>query len=132
MNSSINNIVFFDGFCVLCNKTVDFIMRKDKTNRFYFAPLQGQTAKKVIPDLLRMNTDTVIYYRSGRTFTESRAILEISRLLAKPYSFLYLTIIIPSFIRNFFYRLIAKKRYLIFGKLDYCRIGNISEKNILP
>ncbi len=38
-------ILFFDGVCGLCNRTVDFVLQEDRDRRFLFAPLQGETFK---------------------------------------------------------------------------------------
>lgn len=42
------NIVFFDGTCGFCQWSVQFIYKYDRKERFFFAPLQGSTAKKIL------------------------------------------------------------------------------------
>lgn len=41
-------ILFFDGVCGLCNRFVDFMLKADSRNRFLYAPLQGETARRLL------------------------------------------------------------------------------------
>ena len=40
-----------------------------------------------------------------------------------------LLILVPAFIRNAVYKLIAANRYRLFGKKDHCRMPTIAERN---
>ena len=77
--------------------------------------------------------DSVIYLRNGKIHTESAAILMILNDLGGWWKILAVFRIVPAFIRNLFYRFIAKKRYSIFGKKDECMIPSkeISARFIL-
>src|SRR5207247_9951781 len=44
-------IIFFDGVCAMCNRFVDLILRADRREVFRFAPLQGETARELLPPL---------------------------------------------------------------------------------
>ncbi|MEZ4743687.1 MAG: DCC1-like thiol-disulfide oxidoreductase family protein [Bdellovibrionota bacterium] len=41
------NIIFFDGHCNLCNKTVDFLIKVDRKKVLRYAPISGKTARDV-------------------------------------------------------------------------------------
>ncbi|MBV8227658.1 MAG: DUF393 domain-containing protein [Verrucomicrobia bacterium] len=41
------NILFFDGVCGFCNKTVDFVLRADRNRVFLYSPLQGETFGRI-------------------------------------------------------------------------------------
>lgn len=41
-------ILFFDGVCGLCNRFVDFMLKADSRSRFRYAPLQGETARRLL------------------------------------------------------------------------------------
>ena len=43
-------------------------------------------------------------------------------MLKFPYNLLIVFYLIPSFIRDIIYDLVAKNRYRIFGKIDECSI----------
>jgi predicted DCC family thiol-disulfide oxidoreductase YuxK len=62
-NSSPIGILFYDGACGLCTRSVRFFMRADKAGNLRFAPLQGNTAKARLPESLRDrdNLSTVVY-----------------------------------------------------------------------
>ena len=110
------NIIFFDSECNLCNGFISFIITFDKYNQFYFASLDGPTAKELkvkTPD--QSEFQTVIFVdKFGKFFERSDAVIEIfSRLFWPKRAFLVFKLI-PRFIRDFIYKIIAKNRYIIF------------------
>ena len=38
------DILFYDGYCGFCNRMVLFVLERDKSLHFKFAPLKGKTA----------------------------------------------------------------------------------------
>ena len=125
------SIVFFDGYCGLCNNFVDFLIRKDKKNKFKFASLQGQTAKRYIPNI--QNLETVIYYSHNQIHLRSTAVIKILIDLNGVWKIAYLGFLIPTPIRDYFYRIISKNRYKLWKKKEICRMPSASEQNrILP
>ena len=117
-------VILFDGVCNLCNNSVKFIIKNDKRNIFKFAPLQGKYGIK-IQNSYNINTtqiNSIILVDGEKTFTKSSAALRIAKDLRAPFFMLYVFIIIPVFIRNFVYDLIAKNRYKWFGKMESCMI----------
>ena len=118
-----NPIILFDGICNFCNSSVNFIIENDKNDVFRFASLQSDFTKELrntinIPDEI----DSIILILNGKCFTKSDAVLEISRNLNGFWKLFYAFIVIPKFIRNFFYDIIAKNRYKWFGKKEVCMI----------
>jgi predicted DCC family thiol-disulfide oxidoreductase YuxK len=77
--------------------------------------------------------DSVVYISGDKYFVKSLAVLHILRELGGGWRLLYSFIIIPDFIRDFFYNLIASNRYKIFGKKETCMIPTpeISERFFL-
>jgi len=128
-------ILLFDGICNLCNGLVRFIIKRDHNARMLFTPLQSQAGqslmKKFKPDTDEI--DTVIYISGEKYFLKSAAILHILKDLGRAWRLFYGLIIIPKFIRDFLYDLIARSRYRIFGKTDTCMIppDNIKERFLL-
>lgn len=70
-----------------------------------------------------------MYWDSGQLYSKSSAALRIARKLDGQWKALYVFIIIPKFIRDYFYDLIAKNRYKWFGKRDSCRMPTLEIKN---
>jgi predicted DCC family thiol-disulfide oxidoreductase YuxK len=127
------DIIFFDGICGLCNRTVDFILREDRAGTFFYSPLQGETFGKIAKDYPEtLNTDSIFVLKRGPA-------KEI--LLQRSDAFLYILENLPRYrwlarigkkfprpIRDTFYRLIASTRYRIWGKRDSCRLPSPEEK----
>ncbi len=117
------NIIFFDGVCNFCHSLVNFIIDHDKDCRFMFAPLQSGEGKDFLSKYnIMLHPDSVVYYEAGDFFTGSNAIIRILKKLGGFYSAAIALYIIPRFIRDIFYDLIARHRFLIFGKKDSCMI----------
>ncbi len=118
------NVILFDGVCNFCNFWVNFIIDRDKNDKFRFASLQSPFGQETLSrlNLSQTDFDTFILLKGGKHFTSSTAGLLVAKELGGFFGLLYGFIIIPPFIRNFFYSLIAKNRYRFFGKEEACRI----------
>ena len=115
-------IILFDGVCNLCNGAVQFVIERDKNQRFRFASLQSKTGQeyqqKAGLSLDRM--DTILLVENGQIYQKSTAALRIARHLNALWSVMYIFIIVPVFIRDGIYDFIARNRYRWFGKQDSC------------
>lgn len=127
LNYRNDKIVFFDGACVLCNRSVDFILKWDRKKRVKFASLQSMFAEeffhKVKYDISIF--DSLVFYDEGEIYIKSDAVLKISAHLGFPVSMLAALRIIPRPVRDYIYDHIAKKRFIWFSKRDTCRIPEI-------
>ena len=123
-------IILFDGVCNLCNSTVNFVIKRDKNSTFRFAHLQSETARSLLEkhQLDGKGVDSIVYIENDRVYIKSIAVLKILRHLKQPYPLLYIFIIIPPFMRNAAYNLIAKNRYKWFGKSDNCIVPTVELK----
>ena len=124
-------IVFFDGVCHLCNGFVDSVITIDTNHIFYFAPLQGETAQKLLPAQDRAQLDSVIYYESEKLFYSSTAVLKILIGLGGLYRVFMFLWVIPRPVRDFVYGIIARNRYQWFGKREFCRLPRPDERSYL-
>jgi predicted DCC family thiol-disulfide oxidoreductase YuxK len=117
-------ILLFDGVCNLCNGLVQFIIKRDSKNRFKFASLQSDSGRECLGKLgLAKSTLTSVVLIQGDQYAiKSTAVLKLLKLLGRPWSILYGFILIPRPVRDFFYDIIAKSRYRIFGKRNTCMI----------
>lgn len=126
---SLQKIIFFDGVCSLCNYWIDFLIKRDKNNRFLFAPLQGQTAQQKLSPQELASLSTIIYYNNGKTFYKSRAILKLLYDLGGFWKMTWGLQVIPRFISDSVYNWIANHRYKWFGKKETCRIPTAEERS---
>ncbi|MEZ4804036.1 MAG: DCC1-like thiol-disulfide oxidoreductase family protein [Bacteroidia bacterium] len=122
-------IVFFDGYCNLCSSSVQWIIKNDLNNTFQFAPLNGETAKKIIEDEDILKEDSIILFLNNKFYLRSTAVLKIAAKLKYPSRFLSVFLIVPVFIRNWVYQIVARNRYKWFGKKEVCWIPS-EELNI--
>jgi predicted DCC family thiol-disulfide oxidoreductase YuxK len=125
-----NQIIFFDGVCVLCNGFVDFVLTRDKHRIFRFAPLQGETAKRMLPEIHTQDVSTVVLWNQGQISLRSDAALIILSQLGGFWYFAKLGWIFPAVVRDGVYRFIASQRYKCFGKRDSCRLPKPDEREV--
>lgn len=118
------SIILFDGVCNLCNSSVQFIIKHDKSNHFLFTSLQSDAGQQILlqNNLENLNFKTILLLENGKIYDKSTAILRINKKLNGLYPMLYGFIIIPKFIRDAIYNFISKNRYKWFGKQESCMI----------
>ena len=123
-------VILFDGVCNFCNYWVRFAIRRDKKKKLKFAALQGDTAKLLLPrygiSLNRLSS--VIFIDAGKVYTQSSAAIRICRHLDGGWKLFYGLMIIPKFIRDAFYNIIARNRYKWFGKKEECMVPTPEQK----
>ncbi|MBZ0202600.1 MAG: thiol-disulfide oxidoreductase DCC family protein [Ignavibacteria bacterium] len=123
-------IILFDGVCNFCNSSVNFIMSCDKHDRFRFAALQSEPGielqKKYGLDF--NDIQSFILIDGNRFYRKTTAALKVGWYLGFPYNIFYPLILVPPFIRNIIYNIIAKYRYKWFGKKEACRIPTPDER----
>lgn len=122
-------IIFFDGVCGMCNAFVDLALRVDRDEKFLFAPLQGTTARELLPPLSGDPREwSMLYLDEQGVHDQSDASLQVYRRLGGIWWLLSLARHIPRAIRNPAYRVIARNRYRWFGRKDQCRIPRAEER----
>ncbi len=118
-------VVYFDGVCNLCDRSVRFIIRNDKKQQFLFAPLQSNAGTLVLNNLgfnTKNEPNSVILEYKGKYYFRSGAALNILNLLGGFWSMAYIFIIVPPFIRDIVYNIISKNRYKWYGKSEACMV----------
>jgi predicted DCC family thiol-disulfide oxidoreductase YuxK len=117
-------VVLFDGVCNFCNASINFAIDRDPAGRLKFAALQSPAGQ----DLLRRHGlptrdfDTVVVVEDGRVFKKSDAALRIAGKLSGAWPWLRAFAVVPKFVRDFAYDVVAANRYRIFGSSDACRV----------
>ncbi len=117
-------VVLFDGVCKLCNGSVNFILPRDRKGRLKLAPLQSDYGRAVLkqhgknPDAM----DSMMLLEGKRLTVKSTAVIRISKYLGGAWPLCMIALVIPPFIRDFIYDIIAKNRTRWFGKYDTCRL----------
>jgi predicted DCC family thiol-disulfide oxidoreductase YuxK len=125
-------ILLYDGVCGLCNRLMQFILRRDPTGVFRFASLQSGFASRI---LARHGANTadldtmyvVIHYNEPAEFllTRSEAVLYVLQQLGGIWRVCaFLSRLVPHALREFGYRVVARNRYRTFGRYDTCPLPN--------
>ncbi len=125
------HVLFYDGVCAMCNGVVKGVLRADAERIFHFAPLQGETAKlarTLHPDF-PAEMETVVYLRRGKVFLRSRAAALAAQELPYPTKALSWVRFLPVWLTDFFYRIIARIRYRVFGKYEHCPLPPAEDRN---
>lgn len=118
-----NGIILFDGECNFCNRSVQFILKRDKKEYFSFASRQSEIGKQVCKAYqINDSVDSLILIENNHAYIQSTAALRICLHLKGAWKALYAFMFIPPFVRNQVYQWIAKNRYRLFGKADTCFI----------
>jgi predicted DCC family thiol-disulfide oxidoreductase YuxK len=117
-------IVLYDGTCGLCSKSVRWILQHERDRELRFAPLQGSTAAELrakhpeIPAEL----DSVVLVDADRVYLRSKTFLHVARHLRRPWRVGYYLRWLPGFVLDLGYRVIARLRYRIWGRVDGCDV----------
>lgn len=114
-------IVFFDGYCVLCNGFVDFLLKVDRKEELHFASLQGLSAQKLLGPT-EQEPPFIVYLDERGQSTRSTAVLRILARLGGVYRLTGIFYVLPRLIRDGIYNFIAKRRHRWFGKRSACRM----------
>ena len=120
---SLNKIVLFDGVCNFCESSVQFIIKHDKSNSLKFASLQSNLGQELLTKYnMPKELEGVVFIENNKAYYKSAAALRIARYFGGFWRGLLIFGILPTFITDFGYDIIAKNRYKWFGKKESCMI----------
>lgn len=124
-----DKIVFYDGDCGFCNRTVAYLLKHDRGKEIYFASIQSAVCKKIFdeygwdePDL-----STFYYVEGGNLYKKSTAALKVVRNFKYPQRLMLLGFVFPRFLRDFVYDLVARNRKRI--SKGYCVVPSEEDRS---
>ena len=126
-------IVFFDGDCGLCSASVRFLIRKDKHQHLYFAPLQGVAAQAILPQKYRESLRTMVYQRvtaDGQPTLHVRSDAALLTLIDTGSAWRHIARIacwLPQSLRDWVYDRVADNRKKLF-KSAACKLPSTAEQ----
>ena len=117
-------ILFFDGECVLCNRTVQWLLRHERHGELQFAALNSQTAQEHLGGTrFEAHADSILLLEpSGQLYAASDAAFRTLPHLKGGWQALNLLMVFPRFLREPVYRLVARNRRRWFGSTDHCAL----------
>ncbi len=115
-------IILFDAECILCSANAQFVLSQDGEKRFRLASMQGEVGSALYRrfGIDPGNPDSIIVVDGEHMLRDSDAVLSIYAGLGWPWKVLSVFRLVPRFIRDPLYLLIARNRYRLFGKRDSC------------
>ena len=125
------NVILFDGVCNLCDGWVKLIIERDPKGYFFFAPLQSEAGQRLLnenklsPEYLK----SIVLLENGRTYFGSTSVLRTCRKMKGLWPLIYVFILVPAPIRDFFYDWVASRRYQWFGRKESCLIPSADIKS---
>ena len=119
-NSPNQNIVFFDGECVICNGFFQFLLKRDKQNKLQFGTLQSEATKSFVfkNTNKEIPSDSLLVWHNNKLHIKSSAALHAISTLGGPWKLVKAFFIFPPFLRNIVYNFIAKNRYKWWQKTE--------------
>ena len=131
MNTRADNdvdVLLYDGVCALCNGTVRFLVARDRHRRFRYAALQSDFARAALApygeDVTELSTVFLLQHYGRpeqRCLKRSRAVLAAMKRLGGGWGFLArVSSLLPTFLLDAGYRMVARSRYRRFGRYDAC------------
>lgn len=138
-------LVVFDGHCGFCNRSVRWFLTRDRNDRLRFVPSESPKVAAILARHATTQTDqslgsstlapsTILVVRNPDTQTErilvrSDAAIAMLRELPGPWPAIAAILrFIPRLLRDLGYRLIARFRYRIWGRLKTCPIPTPQER----
>lgn len=116
-------ILLFDGICNLCNGAVQFVLQHDTKKVFRFASLQSDATQRLLQQHGYLKKfDSVVLLENGKLFQKSNAVLQVLNHLPWYLRWTQLFWLVPRFMRDAMYDVIATNRYKWFGKKETCMV----------
>jgi predicted DCC family thiol-disulfide oxidoreductase YuxK len=116
-----DGLILFDGICVLCSRSVRFVLQHDTSGWFCFTPIQSPygraLANRLGVDAQKPGTSAVIV--RGRAFFKSDAAIEVLQRLPR-FAWARVLSLLPHRLRDLVYDLVAQNRYRLFGRTERC------------
>ncbi len=127
-------ILFYDGQCGLCDRTVRWVIARDHRGRVRFAPLDGETYAAVDHPDKPTDRSTIVVLTDTTLLTRSDAAIHVLRMLGGPWQPLgAIARVCPRPIRDAAYRFVARHRLRVFGGAEACRLPDARERSqLLP
>jgi predicted DCC family thiol-disulfide oxidoreductase YuxK len=128
-------IVVFDGVCVACNRSVDFLLRHDRARRYRFAAMQSPAGHAL---MARHGIDpadpaSFLLIEGGDAFRDSEGVVRVLAGLGGAWRCARFALWVPRALRDALYRWFARHRFRWFGRRDACRVPTAEEaERFLP
>ena len=117
-------ILLFDGYCLLCQSSVHFILKNETDHEIRFASLQSDISKEILSKngIDQNYVDSIVFIHGDQCLLKSDAALTLASYLKAPWSWIRYLIYLPRFLREPVYELVARNRNRWFGRNTSCMV----------
>jgi len=117
-------VTVMDGHCGLCAKGARWIAKNDRKDEFKIIPIQSKLGQALLVhfDLDADDPTTWLFIEAGRAYASADAVIRVANRMGGIWKTASLLRILPPFILNPLYRLVARNRYRFFGTVDMCNM----------
>lgn len=121
----IDDLIVFDGNCVLCSGLAHFVHERDAARRFKFVAIQSEYGHALAArfGIDADNPPTTVAVVDGVAYFKGDAALAVLEKLP-PSVWTPVARALPSVVRDWLYDRIARNRYQIFGRCERCWAGD--------
>lgn len=116
------DLIVFDGHCVLCSGLFQQVLRLDRAQHFKFATAQSPLGQRIYADLglNGAELDTMVVVMRGCVFLRLDAVAAVAGWLPAPWSWGAILRYLPGWIKNPAYAVVARNRYRLWGRAAQC------------
>jgi predicted DCC family thiol-disulfide oxidoreductase YuxK len=116
-----DDVILYDGVCVLCSRWIRFVATRDVKRRFRFTAIQSPYGTRLAQafGIDPQDPDSNAVIHGGVARFKSDAALTVLSLLPR-WRWVRLLRLVPKPLRDAAYDLVARNRYRIFGRYEEC------------
>lgn len=121
----LQDLILFDGDCVLCSGAAHFVHARDKAQRFKFVAIQSEYGRALAarfgidadaPETNVVIVDEVAHFKGDAPLAVLTAL--------GGWRWTRIALVLPRPFRNWLYDRIARNRYKLFGRRERCWVGD--------
>lgn len=117
-------LIVFDGVCIFCSGFIKIVLRHDRSEMFRFVAAQSPLGQALYKhyglDTRVFETNLVIV--EGRVYTKLDAFVQVAKRLPLPWPLFAVVRVLPRFVADRLYDVIARNRYRLFGRTEHCMV----------
>ncbi len=115
-------ILLYDGVCVLCSRTVAFVLKHERDASIRFVAIQSEEGAELATrhGVDTEAPDTFLFIEGGRAYRKSSGAIALFAYLRPPWRYARAFRFCPAPLRDWAYDRVARNRYRLFGKRDVC------------
>lgn len=115
-------VLIFDGECVMCSHSAQFVLRHERRQRCRFAAAQSPLGQALYRhyELEPGDLETIVLLHGGMPYLRSDAAIKTMMLMGFPWTIGGVLRLAPRWLRNRVYDYVARNRFRLFGRRDQC------------